>query len=226
MPGGAFNYIVKGKMIGGFVLIAYPAEYGNSAVMTFMVNHAGAVHQKDIGTRAESIAKRIHLFDPDQTWKKVMWRPLKRRKAETMSFAIQIATVALFAVVCSATSSLAQAPGYVRVKIVKAALMVGAGGGSGVLTYRGRDYPFRVSGLSLGVTAGASVSRLEGWASHIRQVSDFAGTYSAVGLGGALVGGVGGVQLRNEKGVSIDLKGPKAGMEFAANLSGIEISLK
>ena len=59
--------------------------------------------------------------------------------------------------------------------------MVGAGGGSGVLTYRGRDYPFRVSGLSLGVTAGASVSRLEGWASGIRQVSDFAGTYSSVG---------------------------------------------
>jgi len=155
-----------------------------------------------------------------------MWRPLKHWKAETMSFAIRLAAVTLFAVVCSATSSLAQAPGYVRVKFVKAGVMVGAGGGSGVLTYRGRDYPFRVSGLSLGVTAGASVSRLEGWASHIRQVSDFAGTYSTVGFGGALVGGAGGVHLRNEKGVSIDLQGPRAGMEFAANLSGIEISLK
>ena len=105
-------------------------------------------------------------------------------------------------------------------------LMVGAGGGSGVLTYRGRDYPFRVSGLSLGVTAGASVSRLEGWASGIRQVSDFAGTYGAVGAGGALVGGAGGVHLVNEKGVRIALQGPKAGMEFAANLSSIKISLK
>ena len=70
-PGGALNYVVKGKMIGGFGLIAYPAEYGNSGVMTFMVNHAGTVYQKDLGPRTESIAKRIYLFDPDQTWKKV-----------------------------------------------------------------------------------------------------------------------------------------------------------
>ena len=102
----------------------------------------------------------------------------------------------------------------------------GCAGGSGVLTYRGRNYPFRVSGLSLGVTAGTSISRLEGWASGIRQVSDFAGFYSAVGAGGAFVGGVGGVHLVNQKGVRIDLQGPKAGMEFAANLSEVRISLK
>jgi hypothetical protein len=70
-PGGALNYVVKGKMIGGFGLIAYPAEYGNSGVMTFVVNHAGTVYQKDLGRRTEAIAKRIYLFDPDQTWKKV-----------------------------------------------------------------------------------------------------------------------------------------------------------
>jgi hypothetical protein len=70
-PGGTLNYVVKDKMIGGFALIAYPAEYGNSGVMTFMVNHAGTVYQKDLGTRTESIAKRMYLFDPDQTWKKV-----------------------------------------------------------------------------------------------------------------------------------------------------------
>jgi hypothetical protein len=69
-PGGAFYYVVKGKMIGGFALIAYPAEYGNSGVMTFMVNHAGTVYQKDLGRLTEIIAKRINLFDPDQTWKK------------------------------------------------------------------------------------------------------------------------------------------------------------
>jgi hypothetical protein len=70
-PGGALNYVVKGKMIGGFALIAYPAEYGNSGVMTFVVNHAGTVYQKDLGARTDSIAKRAYLFDPDQTWKKV-----------------------------------------------------------------------------------------------------------------------------------------------------------
>jgi hypothetical protein len=70
-PGGALNYVVKGKMIGGFALIAYPAEYGNSGVMTFVVNHAGTVYEKDLGARTDSIAKRVYLFDPDQTWKKV-----------------------------------------------------------------------------------------------------------------------------------------------------------
>ena len=143
-----------------------------------------------------------------------------------MSSTIRLALIALFAVGLPAASSLAQAPGYVRVKFVKAGVMMGAGGGRGVLTYRGRDYPFRVSGLSLGVTAGASVSRLEGWASGIRQVSDFAGTYSSVGGGGAFVGGVGGVHLANEKGVRVALQGLRAGMEFAANRSGIRISLK
>ena len=142
------------------------------------------------------------------------------------SFAIRFVTMALFALVFPVLPSQAQAPGYVRVNFAKAGLLVGAGSGSGVLTYRGRNYPFRVSGLSLGVTAGASVSRLEGSASGIADVNDFAGTYSAVGAGGALVGGAGGVNLRNEKGVVLILKGPKAGMEFAANLSGIRISLK
>ena len=70
-PGGALNYVVKGKMIGGFALIAWPAEYGNSGVMTFMVNHAGTVYQKDLGERTEFVAQRATLFDPDQTWKKV-----------------------------------------------------------------------------------------------------------------------------------------------------------
>jgi Protein of unknown function (DUF2950) len=70
-PGGALNYVAKGKMIGGFGLIAWPAEYGNSGVMTFLVNHGGTVYQKDMGTRTEFIAERTALFDPDQTWKKV-----------------------------------------------------------------------------------------------------------------------------------------------------------
>jgi len=147
----------------------------------------------------------------------------ERRMAALRLFVMSLTAIGLTVPV---TPSSAQAPGDVRVKLVKAGLMVGVGGGSGVVTYRGRDYPFRVSGLSLGVTAGASVSRLEGWASGIRQVSDFAGTYSTVGGGGAFVGGFGGVQLGNEKGVKIALRGPRAGLEFATNLSEIRISLK
>ena len=70
-PGGALSYVANGKMIGGFALIAYPAEYGNSGVMTFMVNHAGTVYQKDLGRSTDEHARRMTLFDPDQTWKKV-----------------------------------------------------------------------------------------------------------------------------------------------------------
>src|SRR5258705_13498525 len=58
-PGGALDYVVKGKMIGGFALVAYPAEYGNSGVMTFLVNHSGTVYQKDLGDYTMTILKRM-----------------------------------------------------------------------------------------------------------------------------------------------------------------------
>jgi hypothetical protein len=70
-PGGTLNYVVKGKMIGGFALVAYPAEYGNSGVMTFVVNHAGTVYQKDLGDYTMKLVQRMNWFDPDVTWKKV-----------------------------------------------------------------------------------------------------------------------------------------------------------
>jgi hypothetical protein len=69
--GGELDYIVNGKMIGGFALVAYPAEYGNSGVMTFMVNHAGTLYQKNLGPNTDGLAKRITSFDPDQSWEKV-----------------------------------------------------------------------------------------------------------------------------------------------------------
>jgi len=70
-PGGELDYVVNGKMIGGFALVAYPAEYGNSGVMTFIVNHAGTVYQKNLGPDTAELAKRITSFDPDRSWTKV-----------------------------------------------------------------------------------------------------------------------------------------------------------
>lgn len=148
------------------------------------------------------------------------------RRAALRWFVNRLAAIALLALIVPVTPSLAQASGGVRLKIVKAGLLVGGGVGRGVLIYRGRTYPFRLSGISLGITAGATIGRLEGRASGIRDVSDFAGSYSSVGGGAALVGGLNGVHLRNEKGVTMVLQGPKAGLEFAANISGITISLK
>jgi hypothetical protein len=79
-PGGAMNYVVKGNMIGGYALIAYPAEYGSSGVMTFIVNHAGGSYQKDLGLRTYRLARRINAFSPDGTWKKVPEPDLSQAK--------------------------------------------------------------------------------------------------------------------------------------------------
>ena len=140
-------------------------------------------------------------------------------------YAAVVAMLVLFTA-GSPPSSRAQAMGDVSVVFAKAGLVVGAGRGHGVLTYRGHDYRFGVSGLSLGITVGASAMRLTGHVSGLRDVKDFSGNYDAVGGGGALLGGAGGVQLTNAKGVTISLQGPAAGLEFAANRSGIRISLR
>jgi hypothetical protein len=68
--GGAYDYTVKGNMIGGFALVAYPAKYASSGVMTFIVNHDGVVYEKDLGRNTEKTAQAMKLFDPDSTWKK------------------------------------------------------------------------------------------------------------------------------------------------------------
>jgi DUF2950 family protein len=69
-PGGAYNYLVNGKMIGGFALLAFPAEYGNSGIMTFIVNQDGTVYQKDLGQKTAELARKIDSFSPDQSWNK------------------------------------------------------------------------------------------------------------------------------------------------------------
>ena len=70
-PGGAYDYLAKGKMIGGFALIAYPAEYGNSGIMVFMINQDGIVFQKDLGANTAKLVRKINSFAPDNTWTKV-----------------------------------------------------------------------------------------------------------------------------------------------------------
>lgn len=66
--GGAFDYVVRGHMIGGFALVAYPANYGVSGIMTFVVNHDGVVHQKDLGPKTAQLANAMKAYNPDSTW--------------------------------------------------------------------------------------------------------------------------------------------------------------
>ena len=69
-PGGAYDYLVKGKMIGGFAVLAYPARYGASGIMSFMVNHEGVVYEKNLGRRTAERVVEITSFNPDASWKK------------------------------------------------------------------------------------------------------------------------------------------------------------
>jgi Protein of unknown function (DUF2950) len=70
-PGGAYDYVVRGKMIGGFALVAYPAQYGSSGIMTFIVNHDGVVYEKDLGPNTAATAQSMTKFNPDKTWKQL-----------------------------------------------------------------------------------------------------------------------------------------------------------
>jgi hypothetical protein len=124
-----------------------------------------------------------------------------------------------------ATPTLAEV-GAVAVVFTKGGFIVGVGGGEGVLVYRGKRYPFTVSGMSVGFTIGASTTRLVGRAINLRGPASIEGSYGVAGAGGAVVAGAGGVQLQNGNGVILQLSGPKVGAELSAAVGGVTIRLK
>jgi hypothetical protein len=70
-PGGAYNYVINGRMIAGFAMVAYPAEWGKSGVMTFIVSHNGKVYEKDLGKNSATIGAGMSTFEPGAGWKEV-----------------------------------------------------------------------------------------------------------------------------------------------------------
>ncbi len=70
-PGGAYSYLIGNQMSRGFALVAWPARYGDSGVMTFMISHDGQVFEKDLGPHSDQLAKAMTSFDPDDSWKEV-----------------------------------------------------------------------------------------------------------------------------------------------------------
>jgi hypothetical protein len=70
--GGAYDYVVKDNMIFGFAMIAWPAKYGSTGIMSFIINQSGAVYEKDLGKSTDKMAASINAYDPDKTWKKVV----------------------------------------------------------------------------------------------------------------------------------------------------------
>jgi len=141
----------------------------------------------------------------------------------------------LLAFVCAAVLGMVSAmsfstPSYadtgsVRVVFTRGGFIIGVGGGRGVLTFRGHQYPFTVSGMSFGATIGASTMELVGHARNLHSPGDLVGTYTTIGAGAAFAGGAGGVALQNARGVVLQLRGVKVGFELSAAVGGVTITM-
>ena len=117
------------------------------------------------------------------------------------------------------------ATGSVSLHIASAGFIFGVTGGSGTLTFRGRQYPLRIGGISAGALIGASATDLVGTASNLHAPGDIAGIYSAIGAGLSIAGGRSNAQLSNANGVVLRLHGRQVGFSFSIDLSGMSISL-
>ena len=115
--------------------------------------------------------------------------------------------------------------GTVRFSVGSAGFIVGVGGGSGVLNFKGRSYRLSTGGIRIG-TIGASVTDVRGVARNMRRASDIVGTYTGVGAGVAVIAGAGTARLQNEKGVILEVRAVKAGLEANLSLGGLTISMR
>ena len=136
------------------------------------------------------------------------------------------AAIMLAAIMLTGTLSPSYAEtGAVRFHIVKAGFIIGAGGGSGTLNFKGRNYRLSIGGINVG-TIGASAVDLVGTASNLRTAADIAGTYTQGSAALAVVGGARVATLQNANGVVIKVRGPAVGLEASLSLSGMTISMQ
>jgi len=134
-----------------------------------------------------------------------------------------VSAVVAAAFIASSAPAMADS-GSVRLRMANAGFIVGIGGGSGELTFRGHTYPLRIGGISLG-TIGASGGTLVGRARNLHTPTDIVGTYSAIGAGVALAGGARVLRMQNSNGVILELKGMQAGFEANLGLSGFSLQM-
>jgi hypothetical protein len=133
--------------------------------------------------------------------------------------------IATAAVLVSATSRSYAETGTLRVSVAKAGFIFGVGGGTGILRFRGKDYPLRIEGFSAG-TIGVARADLVGVARNLRTASDIVGSYSAVSAGVSVAGGAKSAKLQNSKGVVLELRGTQVGFEASLNLAGVTIAMQ
>ena len=115
--------------------------------------------------------------------------------------------------------------GSVRISVAKAGFIIGVGGGSGTLHFKGRYYPLSVSGIGVG-TIGVARADMVGRVYNLRSAADIAGTYTAVSGGIAVAGGGKTARLQNANGVVMELRGTQVGFEVSLSLSGMTVALR
>ena len=138
-----------------------------------------------------------------------------------------VATIAALASIslAAATPSQAQSTCSIRLHVVKAGFIVGAGGGTGTLVCRGKAYRLSVGGLSLG-SLGVAAADLSGTASNVRGPASVAGVYGAAGAGVTFVGGGQVATLQNQNGVVLRLSGGQVGFQVSLGLAGMTLAVQ
>ena len=183
-----------------------------------------------VGIRHPILLYNSKVAAPENTLRPSAGRISFNRKAAPMlglARVIKMATaVGLTAFMVASASSPSNAEtGTVRFKVAKAGFIVGVGGGTGVLNFKGKHYRLRVDGISAG-TIGVAQADLVGVARNLRTASDIAGTYSAASASLAIAGGQKAATLQNANGVVLELHGKQAGFEASLNLGGVTITLE
>jgi hypothetical protein len=115
--------------------------------------------------------------------------------------------------------------GTVKISSGSVAAGIGFSWGGGVLTYQGKDYPFDVSGLSV-ADVGISQAEASGDVYHLKKLADFNGNYTGVSAGVTVAGGGGGMALKNQNGVVLNLVGTTQGLKFKLGVDGVKFTLK
>ena len=141
--------------------------------------------------------------------------------------AFRASLIALLTLAGLAFQSAARAEdGGISFSVIKAGIVIGGSGGSGMLVFHGRQYPIGIGGLSYGFTFGASETRFRGTVSNIRSPSDVAGVYAAGNVGAAIGRGAQAIVLTNPKGAVLRLTGSSVGAIVSADLNGLVITLR
>ena len=139
---------------------------------------------------------------------------------------LRAALVALIALFGAGLHSARADSGTITLTIFKAGWIIGGSGGSGTLSFRGRNYPLGVGGIDYGLVFGGSKTVLRGRVRNIQRASDVAGVYAAAGAGIAVGAGVRAIVLTNQNGAVLELSGRQVGLMANADLSGLAITVK